>query len=77
MIDRILRNMGLDEIIFTGVLTSGCVESAVRDAADLGYRCMVAHDACATYLAEVEAASLRAMRNVYATVTSTDALIAG
>jgi nicotinamidase-related amidase len=72
IIDRLLRNIGIEEIIFTGVLTNGCVESAVRDAADIGYRCVVVEDACATYLQDIEAASIRVMRNVYATVTTTD-----
>jgi nicotinamidase-related amidase len=76
MIDQLLRNLGIEDIIFTGILTNGCVESAVREAADIGYRCVVADDACAAYLADMEAASIRVMRNVYATVMSTDALTA-
>jgi nicotinamidase-related amidase len=75
IIDRLLRNMGIEEVIFTGVLTNGCVESAVRDAADIGYRCVVVEDACAAYLADIEAASLRVMRNVYATILSTSTIL--
>lgn len=75
ILDRVLRNIGIEEIIFTGVQTAGCVESSVRDAADIGYRCVVVEDACATYTADIEAASIRAMRDVYAKITSTETVI--
>lgn len=46
-IDRLLRNIGLDMLLFTGTSTGGCVESAVHDALDLGYQVVVIDDACA------------------------------
>jgi nicotinamidase-related amidase len=46
-IDRILRNLGLTTLVFCGTSTGGCVESAVRDAVDLGYGVVVVDDACA------------------------------
>jgi nicotinamidase-related amidase len=46
-IDRLLRNIGIKTLIFTGTSTGGCVESAVRDAVDLGYDVVVVSDACA------------------------------
>lgn len=45
--DRILRNLGIDTLVVCGTSTGGCVESAVRDAVDLGYRVVVVDDACA------------------------------
>ncbi|HEX5500826.1 MAG TPA: isochorismatase family cysteine hydrolase, partial [Thermomicrobiales bacterium] len=45
--DRLLRNMGITTLIMTGTSTGGCVESAVRDAVDLGYDVVVVADACA------------------------------
>ncbi|UCH25242.1 MAG: cysteine hydrolase, partial [Trueperaceae bacterium] len=45
-LDRLLRNMGITTLVFTGTSTGGCVESAVRDAADLGYDVVVVSDAC-------------------------------
>jgi ureidoacrylate peracid hydrolase len=35
--DYILRNLGIQQVILSGVLTDRCVESAIRDACDLGY----------------------------------------
>jgi nicotinamidase-related amidase len=46
-LDRLLRNMGITTLIMTGTSTGGCVESAVRDAVDLGYDVVVVADACA------------------------------
>jgi nicotinamidase-related amidase len=45
--DRILRNIGIEKLIFTGTSTSGCVQSAIYDALDLGYDVSVVADACA------------------------------
>jgi nicotinamidase-related amidase len=46
-LDRLLRNMGITTLVMTGTSTGGCVESAVRDAVDLGYDVVVVADACA------------------------------
>jgi nicotinamidase-related amidase len=46
-LDRLLRNMGITTLVMTGTSTGGCVESAVRDAVDLGYDVVVVSDACA------------------------------
>lgn len=46
-LDRLLRNLGITTLIFTGTATGGCIESAVRDAVDLGYNVVIVRDACA------------------------------
>jgi ureidoacrylate peracid hydrolase len=47
-IHYILGNLGVRQLIVVGALTDQCVDSAVRDACDLGYLVTVATDACAT-----------------------------
>lgn len=47
-IHYILGNLGIRQLIITGALTDQCVDSAVRDACDLGYLVTVPTDACAT-----------------------------
>ena len=47
-IDYVLRNLGTKYLIIVGCLTDQCVDSAVRDACDLGYLVTVPTDACAT-----------------------------
>ena len=36
-LDRVLRNMGIECLVVTGVVTDGCVDSTARDGSDLGY----------------------------------------
>ena len=65
-----------------GMMTSMCVDATVRAAADLGFGCTVAHDACATLdlefagrpipAASVHGAFLAALGDGYAAVTSAD-----
>lgn len=75
-IEYVLRNLGIANLIVVGVVTSGCVEVAVRDAADRGFTVTLIEDACATWSAEMERAALRAMREIYAKVLTTDEVLA-
>ena len=43
-----LRAAGATRIVFAGMMTHMCVDTTVRAAADLGFACDLAHDACAT-----------------------------
>jgi ureidoacrylate peracid hydrolase len=58
-IDYVLRNLGTKYLIIAGCLTDQCVDSAVRDACDLGYLVTVPTDACLTLSRERHDWSLR------------------
>jgi len=58
-IDYVLRNLGTRYLIIAGCLTDQCVDSAVRDACDLGYLVTVPTDACLTLSPERHEWSLR------------------
>lgn len=45
-IDDVMRRMGIEHLVFTGIVTDGCVELSARDAADRGYRVTLVSDAC-------------------------------
>ncbi len=45
-IDQILRNMHIDRLWVTGIVTEGCVELTARDAADRGFYVTLVSDAC-------------------------------
>lgn len=47
-IDQILRNLNVDRLLVTGIVTEGCVELTARDAADRGYYVTLVEDACAS-----------------------------
>ena len=74
-IDYVLRNLGARSLIITGIMTDQCVESAVRDACDLGYLVTLATDACTTASAERHAQSLIGV-NGYCRQRRTEALLA-
>lgn len=61
-IDYLLRNLGVRYLVISGVVTDQCVESAVRDACDLGYLVTLVPDACATYSQERHDNSLGAIK---------------
>ena len=43
-----LQQAGIDELVICGAMSHMCIDTTVRAAFDLGYRCRVAADACAT-----------------------------
>ena len=51
-IDFILRNLGVNFLIISGLLTDQCISHAVRDACDYGYVVTLITDACATFSRE-------------------------
>lgn len=74
-IDYLLRNLGVRQLVLAGLVTDQCVESAVRDACDLGYLVTLVPDACATYSQERHDGSLRAIKG-YCRQVTTEALVA-
>jgi nicotinamidase-related amidase len=70
-VDQILRNLGIENLVVTGVVTNNCVENAVRDACDRGYAVILVEDGCAAVTEELHLAALRAMRDHFAKVKST------
>jgi nicotinamidase-related amidase len=44
----LLREWEIERVIITGMMTHMCVDATARAAADLGFKVMVAEDACAT-----------------------------
>src|SRR5579863_6410721 len=73
-IDYVLRNLGVRYLIIAGCLTDQCVDSAIRDACDLGYLVTVPTDACVTLTAERHDWSLRNNRG-YCRQLSTQQLL--
>ena len=69
-IDYVLRNLGVRYLVIAGLLTDQCVDSAVRDACDLGYLVSVITDACATHSQERHDWSLRNNRGYCRQITT-------
>jgi len=69
-IDYVLRNLGVRYLIVAGCLTDQCVDSAVRDACDLGYLVTVPTDAVVTQSADRHEWSLKNNRGYCRQVTT-------
>jgi nicotinamidase-related amidase len=82
----ILDSHGVDEVVLCGAMSHMCVDAGVRAASDLGYKCVVVHDACATRdqefagtvvpAADVHAAFMAALQFGYAKLVSTEEYVA-
>ena len=75
-LDQILRNMGVNSLVITGVATNGCVETTTRGAGDLGYLTYLVEDATATYTQQLHDESISDMDHNFAIVRSTASVLA-
>lgn len=79
-----LKQLGVDELVIAGMMTQMCIDTTTRAAADLGFQCSLAHDACATRAqsfggvtvpaAQVQTAFLAALNGAFAKVQSVEQL---
>lgn len=74
-IEYVLRNLGITTLVVTGVVTTGCVHTAVTDAADRGFHVILVEDGCGALLPDMHWASIRILRDVYAKILSTEEII--
>jgi nicotinamidase-related amidase len=72
--DYLLRNLGVEHLIVTGLLTDQCVDHTVRDAADRGYRAVCVADACATFSVQRHESALSLFAG-YCRIVTTDDVI--
>ena len=70
----VLRNLEIEQVVVVGQLTDQCVESAVRDAADLGFFVTVVDDACAATGAAEYAKGLAGMKG-FSRILSSDEIM--
>ena len=80
-----LRRAGVEQLTICGAMSHMCIDATTRAAADLGFDCTVAHDACATRDVEfngdtvpadkVHAAYMSALSFAYAKVLPTSEAI--
>ncbi len=80
-----LGDLGVETLLVCGAMSHMCVDTTVRAAFDLGFRCSVAADACATRdlefagrrvaAADVHAAFMAALAQPFARVATTEALL--
>jgi biuret amidohydrolase len=74
-IDSVLRSGGIEYLIFAGVSTNSCVEGTARDAADQGYKCVIAEDACGAASQNLHEATLENFGRLLGRVETTETII--
>lgn len=62
-IDHVLKQMGIDNLVITGMYTNHCVMATCMGAADAGYRVIVPEDAVGTWHPDLHEKALQAMRS--------------
>lgn len=82
-----LRENRIAQLAIAGMMTQMCIDTTTRAAADLGFRCVLAHDACATRALafngatvsaeNVQTAFLAALNGLFAKVLSVEEICAG
>jgi nicotinamidase-related amidase len=85
LLDR-LQQTKVSSLVIAGMMTHLCIDSTTRAAADLGFACSLAHDACATRALSfsgiqvpaesVQAAYLAALNGLFAKVRPVNELTA-
>ncbi len=86
-LERDLRAQGINEVVITGVITNNSVEASARMAGNLGFSTFVVSDGTATFgrrdytgrwrtASAVHAMSLANLEGEYATIMTTDELLA-
>ncbi|WAH37826.1 cysteine hydrolase family protein [Alicyclobacillus dauci] len=73
--ERILRNMGIEWVVVTGVVTDQCVASTVRNLADAGFDVILVEDCCCAATKALHEAEIMIMNQIYCRVMCTDEVI--
>ncbi|XID91207.1 cysteine hydrolase family protein [Paenibacillaceae bacterium WGS1546] len=77
-LDSILRNLGVEALLFAGVNLDQCVMATLQDAVCLGYDAIVLSDCCATTSPSYcEEATLYNVKQCYGFVAHSDSLAEG
>lgn len=81
-----LRRHEVTRLVIAGMMTQMCIDTSTRAAADLGFQCLLAHDACATKALSfggstvsaenVQTAFLAALNGLFARVLSVEEICA-
>lgn len=86
-LESFLYENHINQVIIAGMMTHMCIDATTRAAFDLGFSCILAHDACATRdltfanitvpATQVHTAFISSLSGLYAKVQSTEEIISG
>ena len=58
-LDTFLKNMDIETVLVTGVVTNFCVYATAQQAADYGFQVVIVEDCCAAWSPEIHEATLK------------------
>lgn len=61
-LQTVLKQYEIEKLVICGAMSHMCVDATTRAAADLGYPCVIVHDACATKDLEFEGEKISAKK---------------
>jgi nicotinamidase-related amidase len=64
-LDSFLRNMGIETVLVSGVVTNFCVHSTAREAVDYGFQTVIVEDCCAAWSEEIHTSILKSFGLIY------------
>lgn len=76
-LEHILRNLGIEVVIFAGLTTSVCVESSLRDAFHREFSCIMLSDCTWEKSPDLQAASEKLVKIHFGYVTSSTEVLQG
>ncbi len=86
-LEKTLKGQSVKHLIICGAMSHMCIDATTRAASDLGFGCMVVHDACSTKdlefmgtsipAAQVHSAFMAALNGIYAWLISTEKILNG
>jgi len=76
-LELILRTLGVETLFFTGVTTSICVETSIRDAFHRDFRCILVEDCTWEKVSDLAEASKKIVAMHFGYLTTSQALLKG
>ena len=74
-LDSFLKNMGVETVLVSGVVTNFCVHSTAREACDYGFQVIIVDDCCAAWSPEIHQATLISFGLIYGFVLKYEKII--
>jgi len=74
-LDSFLRNMEVEMVLISGVVTNFCVHSTAREASDYGFQVVIVDDCCAAWSPDIHQATLKSFGLIYGFISNYEKLI--
>ena len=74
-LDSFLRNMEIETVLVSGVVTNFCVHSTAREASDYGFQVVIVDDCCAAWSPNIHESTLKSFGLIYGFISTYEKLI--